>query len=350
MEYNAISMACSRPTTVIPDVHGDNWALRCSLTEAGCIKGPRGGLTVISGDDIVLTGDLLDRYTQNRAVLDTIQALQAQARTTVLMGNHDAFMLQATLHAVPGDIMQWFTNGGYSVLREVARAEHMVLQKGPSPFPVPLPQGIGGSFMRAEWESELVKRRMENYDLPTAFARWQELLRTDYRQLFTGMKLVHPLAQGHALAVHAGVPMSRAEQEPRTINRRLARKHAKGDYTSLQSRRASDDGRMLWMRAHHHSDGKVLSGGAAWELLQRDVSLVVHGHDVLRTGIQTLTDCHGVHTINGDVGMSRWYPTPSNWGYVHFDKDDKIEANSEAGGTQDFGHFENGKYVPPATI
>lgn len=91
----------------ISDIHGCNDTFQRLLEK----------LTLVSGDELYLLGDYIDRGPNSKGVIDTIFLLQQQGLSVqCLKGNHEQMMLDA-LAGVDDEAMDiWLANGGIAAL------------------------------------------------------------------------------------------------------------------------------------------------------------------------------------------------------------------------------------------
>jgi len=96
-------------TLVIPDIHG------CARTFRRLLHGK---VKLERPDTLYLLGDLIDRYTDSRGVIETILDLQMDGfDIRPIRGNHEVLMLLALRSGVYEDLLDWLENGGCSTLR-----------------------------------------------------------------------------------------------------------------------------------------------------------------------------------------------------------------------------------------
>ena len=329
-------------TVYIGDIHSDAWSLRESLVHAGTARRKRGlDLQIIRPDTVVLLGDLLDRGRQNTATLESIEQIMAQTKTHILLGNHDAALLQSMEH--PEDrlaVAQWTISGGYSVLREVAK-DHGLLRQDPTAEVPPVPFG---SLSSLQWSIAAEKRHMELYDFPAAFEKFRELFRQRYHEIFYKMFLTHK--RENALAVHAGIGRTWAEHIGEAEDLMLQMLVGRDFRKMLPEHPLSD---ILWRRRREQPGQQPFGKDTADILLKKGYDVLIHGHDYRRDGKHHLDHVHGIAVINADTGMSHAYKkVPNRWGYLRIDETGAITAASEAsGGVRDFGSVADGQYSPP---
>lgn len=342
--------------TFIPDVHGDARALQDSLIQAGCAE-RRGHRFMIHTERVVQTGDLIDRYGENLAVLDTMLAVRDRAHLTILAGNHEVMALNALFHPNhAGDVYAWVRqeNGGYAVLREIAKRERLLLRRpirdSLEIFPVdrklighlPARKGVG---VVMGWEQTVKKKRLHRYDLPQAFARTRELfLQEPLFTLFREMKLAENVART-ILTVHAGVAETLATIGPGESNTLWEAMVRWRNFVLFHQGEALAP--LIWARRQEQPRKKLLTREIAEKIRQQGYRIVLHGHEVCPGGKQTILPCYGVRDVNGDVGMSRGYASPSTWGYVQLSEQGLLTAESSEGGKQNFGRIVGGKYTRP---
>jgi hypothetical protein len=120
-----VPLGAAPPARIVAvgDVHGAGDAFVSILQRAGLINSERrwtGGTAVL-----VQTGDLLDRGTAVRAVLDLLMALEPQAsaaggRVQVLLGNHEFMNMLGDTRDVAPEAFQSFADGRSEQKREQA--------------------------------------------------------------------------------------------------------------------------------------------------------------------------------------------------------------------------------------
>jgi serine/threonine protein phosphatase 1 len=98
----------------IGDVHGRLDLLRDLLRR---IDDHSAGLPPAESTHIILLGDLIDRGTQSREVLNFVYSIQQRTDGIVtLLGNHEELMLKA-IDKVPGTLDAWMRMGGRATVR-----------------------------------------------------------------------------------------------------------------------------------------------------------------------------------------------------------------------------------------
>ena len=103
----------------VSDIHGDNQRLQSLLNQAEYDP---------AGDLLVICGDMIDRGTENLAVLKACQAFQSQG-AVLLKGNHEQFLEQSLIEMTNTDtwrsnpsehLYNWVTyNGGAALYAEI---------------------------------------------------------------------------------------------------------------------------------------------------------------------------------------------------------------------------------------
>ena len=87
-------------TYVTSDIHGHVRALDRALESCA----------LTSADSVVVLGDMIDR---GPAPLEVVRLVRDLPRATVLMGNHEAMLLNARIFESPRTQMEWEMNGGF---------------------------------------------------------------------------------------------------------------------------------------------------------------------------------------------------------------------------------------------
>ena len=125
------SMASPR-VVAVGDIHGDFDALLSILQETGIIDDQHnwsGGAATL-----VQTGDFLDRGAKHRQVMDLFMALEVQAvkangRVVVLLGNHEMMNLMGDLRYVSPEVYLDFANSNSEERRRKAYQDDLELLK-----------------------------------------------------------------------------------------------------------------------------------------------------------------------------------------------------------------------------
>lgn len=92
-------------TFVISDIHGNNLLFRKALKEVSFKK----------SDKLILLGDLIDRGSDSKGVLDTIILMKNNGlNVEVLMGNHEMMLLDSFINI--NNLNFWLINGGDKTL------------------------------------------------------------------------------------------------------------------------------------------------------------------------------------------------------------------------------------------
>jgi hypothetical protein len=249
----------------IGDVHGDLAALRAALRLAGATDAKD---TWVGGKLVVVqTGDQLDRGDEERAILDLLERISAQARAAggalhVLNGNHEL------LNAL-GDF-RYVTPAGYETFRDVAPTT--ANQDAVSRLPERA-RGRGAAFLPGgPYASKLAERNLV-------------------------------LQVGKTVFVHGGVLPAHVEAGLGTINEE-ARAFLRGELPRPPAAVTADDS-VTWTRAY--SDGEPSADicqtlGRVLKALEAERMVV--GHTVQRRGIDGAC---GDRVWRIDVGMSKMY-------------------------------------------
>jgi len=261
-----------RNVVAITDIHGDVEAFGVALVRAGYIHiHETNGMWILTEKGaeghIVLTGDLLDRGSRNREVLDRILELKKQnAHLDILAGNHEMFMLDALMHPGGDSEYSWFTNGGNKVIEEIYGK----------------------------------KMTDKEFDVSEAMSTVASLFLGDgeYAEIFEDMKLMTQIDD--VLYVHAGVNELAAKILQATgvagVNAEFYRLFLRKE---LHEFRRGDLSGVVWMRK---GGEHLLTPEIAAMLKERGINAIVHGHTATRSGKQEAHDDYGVLDINGETG------------------------------------------------
>ena len=103
----------------ISDIHGCNDTFQRLLEK----------LALVSGDELYLLGDYIDRGPDSKGVIDTILLLQQQGLfVQCLKGNHEQMMLDA-VDGVDDEAMDlWLSNGGIATLESFTVNGKLVME------------------------------------------------------------------------------------------------------------------------------------------------------------------------------------------------------------------------------
>jgi hypothetical protein len=131
-----IAAAPSPRIVAVGDVHGADVAFVSILQRAGLIDSQRkwtGGTAVL-----VQTGDFMDRGTGDRAAMDLLMALEAQAtasggRVQTLLGNHEVMNLVGENKDVAPEVFQSFADDRSETRREQGFQAEVKINRGHSP-------------------------------------------------------------------------------------------------------------------------------------------------------------------------------------------------------------------------
>jgi hypothetical protein len=299
-------LSLDQPVTIIADVHGNDDSLEESLRRA---SGGKRKIDVPALGHVVFTGDLNDKAAdQYLKILDRILRLQEQTRVTLCMGNHEAVMLQALQCAGMSHMRSmWMINGGKLVLQEVARRRKKLMDTLPK-------DDINADF---EYAQKL-------------------LLEGEYHdRIFSQMCLMEDVVPS-VRAVHAGINEYYAYMTPRHANGLLQQFMQRRTLGLLNTK--SDIADVVWMKNAHK-----LSVETSDALKERNISVIVHGHEVLHDQVQSLHVTHGIGVMDGDISLG----SRKNWGYIRIDERGKFTAASEHGGIRPFGELTDEGYLSP---
>lgn len=279
---NAASWAMFDRIVIVPDLHGDNKKFQDVLVGTQCAKWEDVTLdsiaanSVNSNDDgdgssssaaaqnstaqrrelrwiaertlLVQLGDMLDRGPDDKAVMDTMMAMQEQAplrgsRAVAILGNHEVLQIQSLYHYAHGESAAAF--GGSSQRREALA-----------------PDGRYGRWLRG---------------LPAIVEAWDTVF------------------------VHAGLTRRVAELGVAEVNRLVARdidiNHRK-DQPFIFEEEGPVWTRLMVTRAKKGSCGLV---DECLQLVGR--KRIVVGHTPMRSGPRLMCDDK---ILAADVGLSRW--------------------------------------------
>jgi len=114
----------------VSDIHGCSKAL-AALLDIVALK---------PGDTLVVLGDIVDRGTDTRQVLDQLLALQAICRVVAIRGNHEEMLLAAQASTV--ELRAWIYSGGARTLDsygfggglEMIPASHLAFLRASMPY------------------------------------------------------------------------------------------------------------------------------------------------------------------------------------------------------------------------
>ncbi len=331
-------------TVFIPDIHGDVDALKRSLDKSDIVDCLGDDVVSAKEDaDIVILGDIWDRGDSNKKVIDLLMQLRTIFKITFIAGNHDAVMLDALIGSKdPRSICQWLLNGGYSVLAEMSETHNFPkLQKSNYDFPISLEHlEIDKQLSKTSlWVQRISDTHYDNIDFREALNRAPEILCSKANlEIFRRMQLVHRCCHG-VLAVHSMITPECAN------NLDAYEKYTLG--TAIDDRRISEvsDWDILSKRTGAGED--FITEATAKILLHASHPVVVHGHNIIQSGIPVVQDCHGVLEINLDVGISHYFHH-GNFAYIKINKMGEITVGSKKGGIQKVGYIRNGSFHPAA--
>ena len=104
---------------VIPDVHADIDALNRSLN-IGLNFFAKNGVD----PEIIFLGDLIDRGEDSYAVISSVvNLIRSRQTVSVLIGNHEAMMIESLVKKDPLIVSQWIWNGGLQTLKSFIDAD-----------------------------------------------------------------------------------------------------------------------------------------------------------------------------------------------------------------------------------
>lgn len=199
-------------TVAIGDVHGDYDELVRILRFAGLVNEDlewSGGST-----RLILTGDLIDRGSRSRDVLDLLMRLQPQApgQVHVLTGNHEVMNLMGDLRYVPESEYESYATPGSEALRK-SRYD------GYREFLGSRARRLG--FEEQALEGEARERWMAAH--PRGFFEHREAFRPGgrYGRWLRGLNAV--LLSGGTLFVHGGLDEERLFPSVEALNERVHR-------------------------------------------------------------------------------------------------------------------------------
>lgn len=96
-------------TIVIADIHGCCRTFRHLIFEVVRLK---------KTDSLYLLGDLIDRGSDSKGVIDTILELQKTGyNVRPIRGNHEQMLLTSIYAPYDGSLSEWLDNGGFSTLK-----------------------------------------------------------------------------------------------------------------------------------------------------------------------------------------------------------------------------------------
>ncbi len=171
----------------IADVHGNVQGLRRELTY----------LRQQKIENVICTGDLVDRDPHSMAVIRELRLAQAQFSLHVLLGNHDLFFLRAVNGSFE-DLKVWLGNGGLSVLNEeeVGLTHWMRLARNEAGQLGVTPAVWVRSVLCHDSETlQRIMKQVQSNDTLNEAAQWMR-----------GNMVLSYLSELGLLYVHAGIP------------------------------------------------------------------------------------------------------------------------------------------------
>ncbi len=274
----------------VGDVHGDYEQFVALLRSTNLID-PQGKWSG-GKTHLVQTGDILDRGSDSRKVMDLLMKLEKQAdgaggHVHVLIGNHEAMNIYGDLRYVsPGEYAA-FRDANSEKVREALYMQHREqLKKSPPPEGVP----TFDEAYRKKWESEhplgYVEHRRE-FSPEGKYGKW-------IRSHNTVVKI------DGTLFLHGGIAPKYASYSIRDINE--GARDELEHFAKLQNGIVTDTEGPLWYRGLAQQNEQTLEPHLKSVLDNLNVERIVIGHTPTEGAI---TPRFGGKVLLIDIGLSR---------------------------------------------
>jgi 3',5'-cyclic AMP phosphodiesterase CpdA len=178
-------------TVAVGDVHGDVERFVAVLHHAGILDSK----SAWAGDDrhLVLTGDLVDRGSRSREVLDLVMRLEREApdRVHVLLGNHEVLNMLGDLRYVPKEEYRAYAGAGSEDLRTSRYESWLEFQRSRARR-LGFPETSADGGARAAWMSSHPPgffERRQAFGAEGTYGRWFREL--DAARLAEGVLYAH---------------------------------------------------------------------------------------------------------------------------------------------------------------
>lgn len=273
-----------RLITFIADIHADLRSLEDSLIQSGnAVRRENGELQIFDGVFIVITGDVIDRWWDNLAVLRLLVKIQKHGVLIILPGNHELAMLDA-LSDNPGSAgALWQKHWARNILGEIKREEK--LEHIPD---------------RIDW----LRRQVFDGEFRQIFANMQPYFAFD------------KVVASHSLPIHTAANSDATFDTIATSWQECLRSRVFDTFMTKDSAFGS----ILW------NHDVLITEQNAWYadwLRAQGYYAHIHGHKALASGVQQdqFLEDKGVVILNGDIAMSRGVRqdmTKRRWGYTQY--------------------------------
>ncbi len=277
----------------VGDVHGDFEAFVSLLQNARVID--RKNRWIGRKTHFVQTGDLLDRGSDSRKVMDLLIDLEKQAeknggRVHVLLGNHETMNLYGDLRYVTAGEYASFRTARSEEIRNSVFEQHLkgLEEQGQAP--------ANTAEYRDKWFAEH----------PPGWVEHRLAFRPDgkYGRWLRGKNTI--IRINDLLFLHGGI-------SPKYVTRSIAEINDEArlelsDFSKLQEGLVTDQEGPLWYRGLAESPEAQLENHVEQVLSRHQVKHVVIGHTPTRSAV--LTRFRG-KVILIDVGLSKFYGGPN---------------------------------------